>query len=277
MRTTSEVWIDTPDVFRFTWASRVNLRKWFLLKYKKSARIQAFIRSAFEEVGAEPVIDFLSGFAIDSIVNGDVEARKTVATALYAITDTLIKDGKAISDVDVDMIQQEDSILNFDSDYQNMFLVAKSCAINSGGRESCLKISDSENNIVILSGSEQEAGISAGNLIISLGDKNTIKCNDCTVIVLGSDNTVSGGGNTVIAFGLRANIIINNGSEVFSASKHASINTIGGKSVIYLTEPASFLRDFELLNGLLLDKDGKAIQLGVTYRFEHNGGRIVEI
>lgn len=278
MKTTTDVWIETADMLRFPWTRRVNLRSRFLLNYRESARIQSFVQSAFSELGTEPVIDFLSAFAIDAICNGDGEARKTAATALNACAEALTKDCLVVDDTDVVMDSRKlGEVFSFDSNNQDILLAAKASVINSDGRESVFKLRDSENNIVILAGYDQSAEVSADNLVISTGNKNTIKCNGCVVILLGHDNWVIGAGNTIVSFGIRANINVSGASEVFSASDNASLNLLGGKAVFYLTEPLAFCKDHELISGLILDAGGDAIQLGAVYRFEHKNGRITKI
>lgn len=278
MKTTTDVWIETADLLRFPCTRRANLRSYFLLNYRESARIQSFVHSAFSELGTEPVIDFLSACAIDAVCNGDGKTRKTAATALNACAEALIEDCRFVADIDVVVdSRQAGQVFSFISDNQDICLNAKESVINSSGKDSVFKLRDSKNNIVILSGYDQSAEVSADNLVISVGNKNTIKCNGCVVILLGHDNCVIGADNTVISFGIRADINVSGASEVFSASDNAGLNLLGGKAVFYLTEPIAFSTDHELISGVILDTNGEAVQLYAFYRFEHKNERITRI
>lgn len=276
MKLETAVWVDAEDMFRYACGAHYNLRKWFLLRYAKSARIQSFVQSAFWELGAVPVIDFLTAFAIDAVRN---KKRTEIVESLKRIMETF-HDGKdSLSEDEVSTQCMFPNTMSFPVANQDVKLEAKSNIISLRGFASSLRLKG-ESNIVILSGDEQDLDArqeAFSNLIICMGHQNDIKCNDCIVILVGHSNTVTGANNTVISLGDSSTINADSNCEVFLDGDSNRLNLTGGKVAFYMTQTIYLQKDGKDLLGRVRDTDDKLIQLDTDYRCEYATSNIVEI
>lgn len=277
MKFETNVWIDINEVERFAMGGIIDLRKWFEEKYDKEVRIQVFAWAAFLEVNAEAAIDFIRQYAAISVYDEGENMREITAESINKIAGLAAAGGDYVTEP-VAALEVEREMFNFIADNQSITLKAKGSSFSFQGRNSGLELYDSEDNIIVLSGTGQHLKShedASGNLIICTGNANTIECDNNYVILTGVGNKVTGKDNTIISYGERDTFNMDGKyAEVFTNSDHSQINFNGGNTLFYTVQPTTLARDGVLFKQPVLDEDGNPIYTRTEYRYEYDGDEL---
>ena len=185
------------------------LHEWFVQRYgqEKSVSIHMVTWGGFLEVNAPAVAEFIKAYAVQTLRCEDEGEREPALRAIRKIADTLAMGSEFCAEPEEHMLLTYDSV-TFPMDEQKVKLNGLGCVASVQGYKSDTTLQDGSDSIIILGGNSQSLVTdkeSRDNLIICIGDNNTIVGNDNTVILVGQNNEVQGN-NNVISFDPRARI-----------------------------------------------------------------------